>query len=193
MAKIVPTILAVTPGEYHDRLEKIKSHTDRVHVDISDGVLAPNKTINLAQVYVPDGMELDIHLMVKNPKDYIESALALKPNLIILHSEVEGGVDIQGCIDEIKSFGVEVGIAYLQESKPNSLLLHADHALIFTGKLGHYGGVLDGEQLPKIEEARGINPDLEISVDGGVNAENLADLDADIAYVGSAYLAMVGE
>lgn len=191
MAEIVPTILATTPGEYHDRLDKVAGHTKRIHVDISDGIFAPNKTINLAQVYVPEGVELDIHLMVKDPMSYLESALALKPNLIIVHAEADG--DHTKCIKEIQSFGVDAGVAYLPQTKPNDLLTNADHVLVFTGNLGHYGGVLDKEQLHKIHQARDINPDIEVSIDGGVNAENAPDLQADVLYVGSAYLAMVGE
>lgn len=191
MAEIVPTILATTPGEYHDRLEKLIPHTKRIHVDICDGVFAPSKTINLAQVYVPEDVALDLHLMVKDPLSHLESALALKPNLVIVHSEADG--DHAKCIEEIQSFGVDAGVAYLPESQPDTLLKQADHALIFTGKLGHYGGVMDKTQIPKIEAARAINPDLEVSVDGGVAPENVGELNADVLYVGSAYLSMVGE
>lgn len=194
MAEIVPTITVSTPGEYHERLEKVLPHSKRVHVDISDGDFAPNELVNLAQVYVPDGVELDLHLMVKNPFSHLNSALALKPSLIIVHAEVEG--NYTAIIKEIQSFGVDAGVAFLQETQIEDhaeLVKLADHVLVFTGELGHYGGHLDHDQLHKIAEARAVNPDAEVSVDGGVNADNADDLDADVLYVGSAYLDMVGE
>lgn len=194
MAEIVPTILATTPGEYHERLEQIKDTAKRIHVDISDGDFAPSETINLAQVYVPEGAELDLHLMVQNPFSYLNSALALKPSLIIVHAEVEGNyVEI---LKEIQSFGVDAGVAFLQDTQIEDhaeLVKLADHVLVFTGDLGHYGGDLDHSQLHKVAEVRAINPNAEISIDGGVNSDNADELEVDVLYVGSAYLDMVGE
>jgi ribulose-phosphate 3-epimerase len=46
-----------------------------------------------------------------------------------------------------------------------------DHLLVFTGKLGHNGGEFRADCLEKIEQARAINPNLEIGVDGGLNQE----------------------
>lgn len=192
MAEIVPTILATTPGEYHDRLERVKGTAKRVHVDIADGEFAPTKTINLAQVYVPEGVELDIHLMVKNPFDYLESALALKPALVIVHVEAAG--DHSDCIAEIQSFGVDAGVALLPETQVQDhaeLIQSADHALIFTGDLGHYGGDLDHDQLHKLVDVKLLKPDIETSVDGGVNKGNIDELDADVLYVGSGYMELV--
>ena len=192
MAEIVPTILATTLAEYHDRLEQIKPFATRIHVDISDGDFTPTKTINLAHVYVPEGVELDLHLMVKDPFSHLESALALKPRLVIIHTEAEG--NHQYCIAELQSFGVDAGIALLPESTVEEnaeLLKKADHALIFTGDLGHNGGTLDATQLHKLQEVKTLNEEIETSVDGGVNTENAAAIDADVLFVGSAYMLMV--
>lgn len=193
MAEIVPTILAATPGEYHERLDAVKPHTKRIHVDICDGDFAPTETINLAQVYVPEGYELDLHLMVQNPFSHLNSALALKPSLIVVHAEVEG--NYVNTIKEIQSFGIDAGVAFLPDTQLEDhaeLVTLADHILVFTGDLGHYGGDLDHGQLHKIADARAMNPNAEVSIDGGVNADNVDELEADVLYVGSAYLDMVG-
>lgn len=194
MAEIVPTITVSNPGEYHKRLEKILPYTKRIHVDISDGDFAPSELIGLAQVYVPEGVELDLHLMVQNPFSHLNSALALKPSLIIIHAEAEG--NFVNTIKEIQSFGVDAGVAFLPETQVEDhaeLVKLADHVLVFTGDLGHYGGDLDHHQLHKVADARAINPNAEVSIDGGVNADNIDELEADVLYVGSAYLDMVGE
>lgn len=194
MAEIVPTILVATPGDYHERLEEVKPFAKRVHVDITDGEFAQAETINLAQVYVPEGYELDLHLMVKDPFSYLESALALKPALVIVHAEADG--DHLKCIKEIQSFGVDAGIALLPESpveKYAEYIKLADHALIFTGTLGHSGGIFDAKQLHKISEAKSLNDDIETSVDGGVNHENISLIEADVAYSGAGYMELVNE
>lgn len=194
MAEIVPTILVATPGEYHERLEEVKPFARRIHVDITDGQFAPSQTINLAQVYVPEGVELDIHLMVNNPLEYLESAIALKPALIIIHAEA--GENHRQCVKEIQSFGIDAGIALLAESQIEDhaeLLKQADHCLIFTGKLGHSGGIFDTKQLHKLAEAKALNADIETSVDGGVNHENISLIEADVAYAGAGYMGLVNE
>lgn len=188
MAKIVPTILAATPDEFAARLAEI-GDAKRIHVDITDGQFAPSQTINLAQVYAPEGVALDLHLMVQDPHSHLHSALALKPSLIIVHAEADG--DHQECIADIQSMGVKAGIAYLPGSEVNDLVARADHALIFTGDLGHYGGILDLNQLHKLAEAKAINANVETSVDGGVNKSNAGSIDADVLYVGSGYKEMV--
>lgn len=192
MAKLVPTILALTPGEYHQRLEQVRPHTRRIHVDICDGDFVDVTTINLAQVYVPEGYELDLHLMVQNPFSLLNSAIALQPSRMIIHAEVEGHhVD---CLKEIKSFGVDAGVAFLPKMQLEDhaeLVELADHILVFTGTIGHYGGNLDRDQLHKIVDARAMNANAEVSIDGGINADNAGELDADVLYVGSAYMDMV--
>jgi len=192
MAKVVPTILATTPEEYESRLELVLRTATRVHVDIVDGKFADNKTIGLAQVYVPEGVELDLHLMVENPHDYLSSALALKPNLIIVHAEAEG--DHAECAQDIQAMGVKAGIAYLTETAPDELVKRFDHALVFTGRLGHYNGELHQPSLGKILEIKELNQDIEVAVDGGVNRRNMQavlDAGADVLDAGMGYEGMI--
>jgi len=192
MAEIVPTILATTPEDYQSRLELVLRSSKRIHVDIVDGRFAANKTIGLAQAYVPEGVELDLHLMVENPHDYLQSALALKPSLIIVHAESSG--DHVKCAVDIKKMGIKAGIAYLQDSKPNSLVSNFDHALVFTGNLGNYGGHLNQQSLSKILEIKELNPGIEVSVDGGVNRSNqqaVIEAGADVLAAGMGYIGMI--
>jgi len=192
MAKVVPTILATTPEEYESRLELVLRTATRVHVDIVDGKFADNKTIGLAQVYVPEGVELDLHLMVENPHDHLLSALALKPNLIIVHAEAEG--DHAECAQDIQAMGVKAGIAYLTETAPDELVKRFDHALVFTGRLGHYNGELHQPSLGKILEIKELNQDIEVAVDGGVNRRNMQavlDAGADVLDAGMGYEGMI--
>jgi pentose-5-phosphate-3-epimerase len=191
MAKVVPTILAQTPQEYQDRLDLVTKTSKRVHVDICDNDFVPRRTISLGQVHVPEGLELDLHLMVKDPQAQLSSALALKPRLIIIHSEAEG--NHLDCARDIQAMGIKAGIAYLQQSQPDQLVMNFDHALVFTGTLGHYGGKFDDTQLPKLLAVKALNPQIETSVDGGVNAGNYRDINAEVLYAGSGYEGIVSE
>ncbi len=188
MAKVVPTVLAETPEQYASMFERASGLSNRVHVDICDGIFADNTTIGLAQVNVEEGVELDLHLMLKEPQAQLETALSLKPNLIILHAESEG--DIAAMIEQIRSLGIKAGVALLPETKVEQaaeLIRAADHALIFTGTLGHNGGKFQTDQLTKAVEIRNQKPDIEIGVDGGVTDKNAALISlqgVDVLYVG---------
>jgi ribulose-phosphate 3-epimerase len=48
--------------------------------------------------------------------------------------------------------------------------------LIFSGKLGHFGGHADLDLLDKVRQLKEIKPTLEIGWDGGVNDQNAAEL-----------------
>lgn len=196
MAVVVPTVLATTPEEYSVMAERARSLSSRVHVDICDGKFADTTTVGLAQVHVPGGTELDLHLMLQDPAAQLETALSLQPHLIIFHAESSG--DLVGCMQHTRELGVKAGLALLQPTtvlSAESLLKHADHVLIFTGHLGHNAGTLQAEELAKAAELRRIKPGLEISVDGGVNSVNaalVAGFQVDVLNVG-AYLQLADD
>lgn len=190
MARVVPTILSETPEDFAARVDRVKPFAKRIHVDIADGVFAPNKTVGLAQAYGIDGAELDLHLMVQHPDMEVESALAIEPNLVIVHFESEG--DVLTTLKNFKDVGIKAGLAIKPDTtveQVKDLLPNIDHLLVFAGTLGHNGGEFHAEMLEKIAQAKAINPNLEVGVDGGINQASCSlaiDAGADVLDVGSA-------
>ncbi|MBW3538126.1 hypothetical protein KY386_01375 [Candidatus Parcubacteria bacterium] len=172
MASVAATILATTPAEYAERIDRVKPFVRRLHVDIADGVFAPNKTVGPSQVYGVDGAELDLHIMVEYPESQLQNVLALEPALVILHFESQG--DLQALFKQLKAVGIRTGLAIKPDTtieQVTPLLLNVDHLLVFTGTLGFNGGQFNGACLEKIQAAKAVNPSLEVGVDGGVNQE----------------------
>lgn len=193
MSVICPTITPLTddPHEFREQIERIAPFASRVQIDLMDGEFAPTRSISLAQVWWPETFEMvDIHLMFKRPLEHIETIVSLHPDLIIIHAEAEG--DLKAFIDHMHTCGIKVGIALLQGTSVSSaaeLLAKADHALIFSGHLGYFGGEVDVAQLDKVAEIKSYNPDIEIGWDGGANESNvrqLADGGIDVINVGGA-------
>ncbi|HSE61218.1 MAG TPA: hypothetical protein VLA88_02900 [Candidatus Saccharimonadales bacterium] len=177
MAVIVPSVTAVDAKTYREQMANAATFAARVHLDFSDGKFAPVKLINLAQAYWPEGMLADLHLMVTDPAAHFETAVSLKPHMVIVQAEAEG--NIVAMILQLRALGIKTGVALLQDTSPkaaHSLIAEADHVLIFSGDLGHFGGTADMELLKKIPEIRAINPIAEIGWDGGVTFENAAQL-----------------
>jgi ribulose-phosphate 3-epimerase len=188
--KIVPTILSENPGDYQARIERVKPFAKRIHVDVADGVFAPSKTVNMAQVYGIDGAELDLHMMVQQPELEVENILAVEPSLVILHFESDG--NLAEILNQFKQVGIRIGLGIKPDTtveQVKDLLPSVDHLLVFCGTLGHNGGEFHAEMLEKIAQAKAINPNLEVGVDGGISQETChlaVDSGADILDVGSA-------
>lgn len=177
MAVIAPCVTATDAQAYREEMARIAPFATRVHVDFSDGVFSPVKLINPIQAYWPETMVADLHLMMKKPEAHLETVVSLKPQTVIVHAEAEG--NLLGMLLQLRALGIKAGVALLQQTDPESareLITQADHVLIFSGDLGHFGGTADMELLKKVTQIRSINPIAEIGWDGGVNAENAAQL-----------------
>lgn len=190
MPTICPTILALESHEFRAQLEKIASFAERIQIDLSDGEFAPSRTINPIQVYWPDQLIVDIHLMFARPLEHIETLVSLNPHMVIIHAEAEG--DLIGMMRHLKKFGIKVGVCLLKDTdvaQAQELIAEADHVLLFSGDLGHFGGQADLKIIDKITEIKDINSKVEIGWDGGANLDNvrsLADGGVDVINVGGA-------
>jgi ribulose-phosphate 3-epimerase len=172
MASVAPTINATTPEDYARRIDNVKSFATRIHIDAGDGVFTDVKTIGLSQVYDIDGVPFDLHLMMVHPESQIENIISLQPQLVIVHYEAP--CDREAFFRQIREMDIKVGLAINVETMIDQvadILPTIDHLLVFTGQLGHNGGEFRADCLEKIAQARAINPDLEIAVDGGLNQE----------------------
>lgn len=191
MAVICPSVTPdiADPHVYRQQVERV-AFAPRIQIDLMDGVFAPHKNTNPIQVWWPDGVLADIHLMYQKPSEHLETLISLKPNLILLHAEADG--DIAAMIAHIKRFGLGAGVALLPDTSIESAhgcIEESDHVLIFSGTLGEFGGQADMALLDNIARIRAIKPDIEIGWDGGANASNvrqLADGGIDVINVGGA-------
>jgi ribulose-phosphate 3-epimerase len=177
MSIVIPSITAPDAQAYREEMARVVPFAKRVHLDFSDGLFAPVKLINLIHAYWPEDMAADLHLMFKEPAKELETAISLKPELVIIQAEAEG--DLMAILRELRAVGIKSGVALLQSTDPDqarNLIAEADHVLIFSGSLGQFGGHADMTLLKKVMQIRAINPHVEISWDGGVNTDNASQL-----------------
>ena len=170
---IAPSITVETDVQYKESLDRIQPFAQRVHIDISDGEFAPVFLVGPEKLWWPREWTIDIHAMVAHPMDYVDKLISLKPNLITFHAET--GVDLIPIMQNIKKFGIKAGIALLKQTVPATVaeaIKVADHVLVFSGDLGHYGGTASLMQLEKVRLIKAINPNVEIGWDGGISVDN---------------------
>ena len=171
MSKVVicPTITAFDAEEYKAQIERVQGFAKRIHIDLMDGEFAPTKSPGLDEIWWPPELVADIHLMYQRPMDQLQALIRLKPSLVIIHQEAD--VDHQSFTGQLHSYGLGLLSGTSVEQVADNLTYY-DHALIFSGDLGRHGGIADLGLLGKVKQIRAIKPELEISWDGGIDAEN---------------------
>jgi ribulose-phosphate 3-epimerase len=158
-------------------MERLMPFAKRVHIDLMDGKFAPTISPGLDQVWWPENVMADVHLMYQNPMALVDQLIHLKPHLVIIHQEAE--VDYRAFADQMHQNLIKVGIALLQNTEAEQVretILSFDHVLVFSGDLGRHGGSADMRLLEKVSRIREYHPQAEIGWDGGVSEENASAL-----------------
>lgn len=188
MAVICPTITAYELNEYRRQFAVAASFAQRIHVDLMDGEFAPTKSPPLEEIQLVPYKLCDIHLMHQRPMDVLAQLIKLRPNLVIVPNEAE--VHHMHFAAELHKEGIKTGLS-LQPETPvhyaHQIMHSFDHVLIFSGNLGHHGGVANLDLLEKVDQIRAEHPDVEIGWDGGINANNatqLVEAGVDVLNVG---------
>lgn len=190
MSVICPTVLASNANEYQKQMDKIEAFAERIQIDLKDNDFAPGESMPLADLWWPKGVNADIHIMYRNPQDYLETLIKLGPSMVIVHAE--SNCDIPKFASDLREHNIKTGVCILQATKVEEaayIFPHVQHLLIFSGDLGHFGGTADLSLLSKIPEAKAVNRYLEIGWDGGINQTNAKQLSqngVDVLNVGGA-------
>jgi ribulose-phosphate 3-epimerase len=138
-----------------------------------DNHFVPNLTIGaLVLAKVETKLFKDAHLMVSNPENLLEDFAKAGADAITIHSEIEG--DVGAMLEKIKSLGCKAGISIKPKTPVSEIekyLDKVDLVLVMSVEPGFGGQEFMESALPKIKELREKNPDLDIVVDGGINAD----------------------
>jgi ribulose-phosphate 3-epimerase len=198
MIKIAPSILSADFARLGEEIKDVeKGGADYIHVDVMDGHFVPNITIGplIVEAVRPiTSLPLDVHLMIEHPDKYIPEFAKAGADIITVH--VEACPHLHRTIQLIKSFGIKAGVV-LNPHTPVSVIEHIlediDMVLLMTVNPGFGGQKFIHSVLPKIklvsEMVQERNLNVEIEVDGGVNAETARlciEAGANVLVAGSA-------
>ncbi|OZS79242.1 ribulose-phosphate 3-epimerase [Tetzosporium hominis] len=201
MVKVAPSILAADFANLQSEIELVeRAGADWIHVDVMDGHFVPNITMGALVVDAirpHTKLPLDVHLMIEQPDQYIESFAKAGADIITVH--VEACRHLHRTLHYIKSFGLQCGVV-LNPHTPISTIEHVledvDVVLFMTVNPG-FGGqsfipaVLEKvKALAELKEQRGLS--FEIEIDGGVNKDTVKDCAAAGATVVVAGSAIYG-
>ena len=177
---ILPTILEQTPEACREKIKVAETATKWIQWDVMDGKFVSNTTWADPSVIKNWTLhaKIELDLMVEDPVGVIarwQNVHAFRR--AIWH--IEADVDHAALIEEVRGQGREVGLAIspgtsLMDLTPYLDLI--DVIQVMGVKPGFSGQALLPETNTTVAALHKMQPELTISVDGGVNAQTLLPL-----------------
>jgi len=189
-----PSLLACDFAHLEEEIRRLELAGAKIlHLDIMDGHFVPNLSIGVPVVEAvrrSTDLPLDVHLMLSEPGRYVRAFRHAGADLLTIHIEV---VPNPGpLLEEIHQLGAAAGIS-LNPLTPVSALEGCfdlcDLILVMSVMPGFGGQEFNPVTLDKLRHLREAAPNVLLSVDGGMQHDNIAacaQSGADLFVAGSA-------
>jgi ribulose-phosphate 3-epimerase len=198
MIDIAPSILSADFARLAEEIQTVeRAGATILHVDVMDGRFVPNITIGLPVVKAisrATRLPIDAHLMIVEPGQYAELFVKAGAQMVSIH--IEADAHAHRTLSAIRAAGAQAGIAINPGTSLSAIeesLKFADYVLLMSVNPGFGGQKFIPETLDKLRrlrrmiDERGLKTRIEI--DGGIDADNIAEVaaaGAEIIVSGSA-------
>lgn len=184
--KIAPSILSADFSRMGDAIRLCEAGgADLIHCDVMDGSFVEPITFGgqmVKNIRPLTKLPLDVHLMIEHPKTQIKFFAEAGADIITVHYEACAKISkdyLKETLELIKSYGVKCG-AVVNPDVPVEELFPVfplcDMVLLMSVFPGYGGQKFIPSVFEKIKSAREYaqtigKPDMDIEVDGGINAQ----------------------
>lgn len=154
------------------------------HIDVMDGEFVKNNTVGRMIEYCEylnsiSLLPLDVHLMVKDIKKYVNKFIVFEPNNITFHLEAcKDENEVMELIKYIKDNNCKVGMSISPKTNIEEIykyLPYIHNCLVMTVEPGEGGQALIPETIEKINKlykyVKENEIDIDIEADGGINLQ----------------------
>jgi ribulose-phosphate 3-epimerase len=181
--RIAPSILSADFGRLAEEVRAIGT-ADYVHVDVMDGHFVPNLTIGpvvIEAVRRATALPLDVHLMIEDAERWVAAYAAAGADLIGVHAEA--CPHLHRTLGQIRELGKQP-VVVLNPHTPleaiEYVLPEVAMVLLMSVNPGFGGQRFIASTLDKIRRLRRMIDErglaVEIEVDGGIKADNVAEV-----------------
>ena len=182
MKKIYPSLLSADFLNLENEIKALEeAQIDGLHFDVMDGQFVPNISIGipiLDSVRAATQLPIDVHLMIEQPEQYINTFAEHGADMISVH--VEATQHIHRALQMIKNAGKKAGVVINPGTPVESLLPVleiVDYVLVMTVNPGFGGQSFIEACAAKVKILRdlrqSLNLNFNIEVDGGINNETI--------------------
>ena len=183
MIKVSPSVLACDFSKLGEEVKKVEdAGADMLHLDVMDGNFVPNISFGpdvIKSVRKQSNLFFDVHLMIDNPGKYIDRFVEAGADGITIH--YESCENQREVLKMIREAGKKAAIS-IKPMTPafvlDPFLAYVDMILVMTVEPGFGGQKFMEETMESVRELRSMihasGYDIDIQVDGGINAETAA-------------------
>ena len=173
--EVVPSILSADAGRLAEQVKEAEAGgADRIQVDVMDGHFVPNLTFGplvVEAVRAVTTLPIEAHLMVERPELFIEAFA--KSGATMIEVQVESTTSLYRTVQTIKELGAQAAMV-INPATPvedlREILPYVDLVNVMTVEPGFGGQKFIAGSPEKIRRVRALSPDVEIEVDGGIDA-----------------------
>ncbi len=195
-----PSILACDIFRFKAQLDDVsEGGAQLLHIDIMDGHFVPNLSYGpsvCSAISKNSSLPLDVHLMISNPSQHIDTFAKAGASYLTIHAEVGSQAEIIEILMKIRSLGVHPAVSIKPKTSIDTVLPflpYIDMVLLMTVEPGFGGQAFVSDGLSRISELRKLldelAPSVDLEIDGGVTLENVAQTvkaGANVIVAGSA-------
>ncbi len=197
---ISPSLLAANFACLDIEIKRIEdTKATWLHYDVMDGHFVPNISFGysiLKDIRKITPLFLDVHLMISDPRKYVDEFINAGADLIVFHYEAMNNLfECEELVNYIHEKNIKAGISIKPQTDVEAiepLLAKLDLVLVMSVEPGFGGQKFDPSAVNKITYLRNRIDALElnclIEVDGGINAETgklCKDAGVDVLVAGS--------
>jgi len=173
--EVVPSILSADVGRLAEQVKEAEAAgADRIQVDVMDGHFVPNLTFGplvVEAVRRATSLPVEAHLMVERPEQFLEAFA--KAGATLIEVQVEATTSLYRTVQTIKELGARAGVAINPATPVDALreiLPYIDLINVMTVEPGFGGQKFIPHSPEKVRRVRALSSEVEIEVDGGIDA-----------------------
>ncbi|MEH7024172.1 ribulose-phosphate 3-epimerase [Priestia megaterium] len=182
MTLIGPSLMCADMGVLKETVIRLdQAGVDFFHLDVMDGSFVPNFTMGpdlIKSIRPYTNKPFDVHLMVKNPENHLDTFIEAGANMISVHAEATE--HLQRTLQTIRDKGLKAGVA-LNPSTPIEELKYVidtvDYITVMTVNPGFAGQKFIPLMYQKVKDLKQLfdkeGYNIDIQVDGNIGYETI--------------------